>query len=64
MNQVPAWLQIAAHAVAILAGSGGILFGLFVLWPSIRRSNSTAAKISAALDRAEKKGVEKLLEDL
>jgi len=64
MSDVPAWLQISAHIVAILAGTGGILFGLFVLWPSIRRSNRTADKISAALDRAEKKGVEKMLEDL
>ena len=64
MSDVPAWLQISAHVVAILAGTGGILFGLLVLWPSIRRSNRTADKISAVLDRAEKKGVERMLEDL
>ncbi len=64
MTQVPVWLQIVAHAVAIVAGMGGIFFALFVLWPSIRRSNRTADKISQALDRAEKKGVDKLLENL
>lgn len=62
--QVPVWLQIFAHIVAIMAGIGGIFFALFVLWPSIRRSNKTADKISSALDRAEKKGLDKILEDL
>ncbi len=64
MTQVPVWLQIAAHAVAIVAGAGGIFFALFVLWPSIRQSNRTARRISEALDRAEKNGVEKLFEKL
>ena len=64
MTQVPVWLQIAAHVVAIIAGLGGIFFAVFVLWPSIRRSNRTADKVSQALDRAEKKGVDKILENL
>lgn len=64
MTQVPVWLQVAAHVVAITAGLGGIFFAVFVLWPSIRRSNRTADKISDVLDRAEKKGVERMLEDL
>ena len=58
------WLQVSAHVVAIMAGLGGIFFAIFVLWPSIRRSNRTADKISDVLDRAEKKGVERMLEDL
>lgn len=58
------WLQIAAHVVAIIAGLGGIFFAVFVLWPSIRRSNRTADKVSQALDRVEKKSVDKILEDL
>ena len=64
MSSVPAWLQVTAHFVAIVAGLGGIFFALLVLWPSIRQSNRTAKKISDALDRAEKKGVENLLKDL
>ena len=64
MSQVPVWLQVSAHVVAIMAGLGGIFFAVFVLWPSIRRSNRTADKISDVLDRAEKKGVERMLEDL
>ena len=64
MSQVPVWLQVSAHVVAIMAGLGGIFFAIFVLWPSIRRSNRTADKISDVLDRAEKKGVERMLEDL
>lgn len=64
MTQVPVWLQIAAHVVAIIAGLGGIFFAVFVLWPSIRRSNRTADKVSQALDRVEKKSVDKILEDL
>ena len=64
MTQVPVWLQVAAHVVAIVAGLGGIFFAVFVLWPSIRRSNRTADRISDALDRAEKNGVDRLLKDL
>lgn len=64
MTNVPTWLQILAHVVAIIAGVGGIFFALLVLWPSIRQSNKTAKKISEALDRAEQKGVDKLLGDL
>lgn len=64
MSSVPAWLQIAAHAVAIIAGTGGVLFGLFVLWPSIRQSNRAGKKLCEAIDRAEKKGVEDILKNL
>lgn len=61
---MPVWLQIAAHVVAIIAGLGGIFFAVFVLWPSIRRSNRTADKVSQALDRAEKKGLDSFIEKL
>lgn len=64
MSSVPAWLQITAHAVAILAGLGGAAFALFVLWPSIRQSNKAGRRLCEALDKAEKKGVEDILKDL
>ena len=64
MTQVPVWLQIGAHVVAIVAGLGGIFFAIFVLWPSIRRSNRTADKISDVLDRAEKKSLDSLIDKL
>lgn len=64
MTQVPVWLQATACIVAIAAGTGSIFFGLFVLWPSIRQSNRAGKRLCEALDRMEKKGVEKLLNDL
>lgn len=64
MTQVPAWLQVTACIVAIVAGTGSIFFGLFVLWPSIRQSNKAGKKLCEALDRVEKKGVDDLLKNL
>lgn len=64
MTSVPAWLQVTAHVVAIVAGLGGIFFALFVLWPSIRQSNRTSKKLCEAIDDVKKRGVDKLLEDL
>ena len=64
MTQVPVWLQVAAHVVAISAGLGGIFFALFVLWPSIRKSNRAGEKLCEALDRVEKKGLDSLIDKL
>ncbi len=61
MTQVPAWLQITAHVVAILAGIGGAAFALGVLWPSIRQSNRASKKLCDAIDGMGKKGVDDLL---
>ena len=57
MTSVPVWLQVAAHVVAILAGVGGILFGLLVLWPSIRKQNRF-------LEAQAKKSVDDLIDSL
>ena len=57
MSSVPVWLQVAAHVVAILAGTGGILFGLLVLWPSIRKQNRF-------IEAQVKKGVDDLIDSL
>ena len=43
--------------VAILAGTGGILFGLLVLWPSIRKQNRF-------IEAQVKKGVDDLIDSL
>lgn len=64
MTQVPAWLQITACVVAIVAGTGSVFFGLFVLWPSIRQSNRAGKKLCEALDRVEKKGLDSLIDKL
>lgn len=64
MTQVPVWLQVAAHVVAIFAGLGGIFFAVFVLWPSIRQSNRSGKKLCEALDRVEKKGLDSLIDKL
>ncbi len=61
MSHVPAWLQITAHVVAILAGVGGAAFALFVLWPSIRQSNRASRKLCEAIDKMEKKQIDDLL---
>ncbi len=64
MTDVPVWLQITAHVVAIIGVICGILFGSLVLWPSIRRQNELAKRFMAFLDKEGKAAVSKMLEDI
>ena len=41
-----------------------ILFGLLVLWPSIRRQNKVAVEFLKFMEKADAKSVEKLIEKL
>ncbi len=61
MSNVPAWLQIMACVVAIIAGTGSVLFGLFVLWPSIRQSNKAGKKLCDAIDAMKAKQIDDIL---
>jgi uncharacterized membrane protein len=36
---LPLWFQVLLGVIAILGFIGGAAFALFVIWPSIRRSN-------------------------
>lgn len=42
---LPAWFQWTLGIMTILWALGGAAFALFVLWPSIRKSNRVADKI-------------------
>lgn len=57
MSNVPGWLQIASMVTQIFMAIGATLFTVFVLWPSIRLQ-------TRFIKDQEKKGVDKLLEDL
>lgn len=57
MSNVPVWLQVVALATQIFMAIGATLFTLLVLWPSIRLQTKF-------IKDQEKKGVDKLLEDL
>lgn len=58
---LPAWFQWTLGILTILWALGGALFALFVLWPSIRKSNKVADKILAG---PELKGKPATLNDL
>ena len=57
MMQLQQLLQIVSYVTQILMAVGATLFTLFVLWPSIRLQTKF-------IRDQEKKGVDKLLEDL
>lgn len=57
MISVPIWLEIAYRVATILGFVGGACAFLFVIWPSIRLQTKF-------IKDQERKGVDKLLEDL
>ena len=57
MTSVPLWLEVAYRLAAILGFVGGAAAFLFVIWPSIRLQTKF-------IKDQEKKGVDKILENL
>ena len=53
---LPFWFQVLLGIIAILGFLGGSAFALFVIWPSIRRSN----RVSDWIERDGKALVETL----
>jgi len=53
---LPLWFQVLLGIIAILGFLGGSTFALFVIWPSIRRSN----RVSDWIERDGKGLVETL----
>lgn len=53
---LPLWFQVTLGVVAILGFLGGSIFALFVIWPSIRRSN----RVSDWIERDGKSLIETL----
>lgn len=61
---VPAWIQIAAYVAGVLGFIEATLFGLLVLWPSIRKQNQLARRMESFFSKVEQRGVDKLIDSL